>query len=97
MGVGTQDSWGPPHQVGEGGCELSHFTACCYETLNKMTNSSPAKAIRRLFFWDKAQIIAWRRESRPSAIIAGRLGRPWWPNYNLLSRAASMENQSVPE
>ena len=80
---------GPPYQVGEGDCELSHFNAnSCSDILNKMTNSSPAKAIRELFFGDKAQIIA---------IVAGRLGRHWWPNYNLLVRAASMENQSVLE
>ena len=62
-----------------------------------MGNSTSAKAIRRLFFGDNAQIVAWRREGGPSATIVGRLGRHWWSNCHLLVRAASMENQAVPE
>ena len=89
---------GPPHQVGEGGCEQAKFTAnICTGYLYKMGNSTSAKAIRRLFFGDNAQIVAWRREGGPSATIVGRLGRHWWSNCHLLVRAASMENQAVPE
>ena len=62
-----------------------------------MGNSTSAKAIRRLFFGDKAQIIAWRREGMQSVTIAGHLGRHWWPNFHLLLRATTMESQSVPE
>ena len=62
-----------------------------------MGNSTSAKAIRRLFFGDKAQIIAWRREGVQSVTIPGHLGRHWWPNFHLLLRATTMESQSVPE